>query len=281
MKDISLSVVIPVYNKEKYIEQAINSILEQTYLPQEIILVDDCSTDGSCAQIEAMQEKSDRIKLIRLEKNSGVSHARNVGWKNAIASYVTFMDADDFYWNRDKLRYEYKLTKEYLDKGLQICAYSKIMRVEQNGSPCNQKDLRKSRFSEGAILKPLLEWVDFETAPRDYWVPRESMEAIGGYDENRNQYEDLDVLYKLAARLPFYCTFQYGTAYRKVEGGLSTDRNGSLEKNFREVFQNNVTLLPEKEQKRVRLKRELMSAIHIVRCRGGKVLRRFGYKRGR
>lgn len=89
-----ISVIVPVYNVENYLEECIDSILGQTYKNLEIILVDDGSTDN-CGQIcDDYVKKDNRIKVIHKE-NGGLSDARNVGIKNSKGKYITFIDSDD------------------------------------------------------------------------------------------------------------------------------------------------------------------------------------------
>lgn len=90
------SVVMPVYNVEKYLTAAIDSVLNQTFGDFELILVDDCSSDQSFAICDTYQKRDERIRLIHLEKNAGVSNARNTGMKMASGQYLFFMDSDDF-----------------------------------------------------------------------------------------------------------------------------------------------------------------------------------------
>ena len=86
------SVVIPLYNKEKYISRAIKSVIEQTYKIFELIIIDDGSIDNSVNIVK--KHKDSRIRLIEQE-NSGVSATRNKGIKNAKYNYIAFLDADD------------------------------------------------------------------------------------------------------------------------------------------------------------------------------------------
>ena len=90
-----VSVIIPLYNEEKYILECINSVINQTYKNLEIIIVDDKSTDNSLKILE--QIKDDRIKTIKLDKNSGVAHARNKGVEVSTGDYICFLDSDDFW----------------------------------------------------------------------------------------------------------------------------------------------------------------------------------------
>jgi teichuronic acid biosynthesis glycosyltransferase TuaG len=102
----SFSVVIPAYNAERTIEAALTSVLTQTLVPLQVIVVDDASHDGTeeivrrCAQ--AFRANKMRIQYFRLEKNSGPSAARNKGMREAEGSHVAFLDADDT-WSENKL----------------------------------------------------------------------------------------------------------------------------------------------------------------------------------
>lgn len=89
-----ISVIMPVYNKVKYIDRTINSILNQTYKNFELIIIDDGSTDGTEVVCDKFQQKDHRIKVFHI-KNSGVSNARNVGIENATGKYIQFIDGDD------------------------------------------------------------------------------------------------------------------------------------------------------------------------------------------
>lgn len=89
-----VSVIVPVYNVEKYLRGCVDSILAQTYDNFEVILVDDGSPDGSGKICDEYVEKYDRVKVIH-KKNGGLSDARNVGIDNASGEYVTFVDSDD------------------------------------------------------------------------------------------------------------------------------------------------------------------------------------------
>lgn len=90
-----LSVVVPIYNVEKYLNRCIDSILSQTLLPDEIILVDDGSTDGSGKIADEYAQKYDSIKVIH-QKNGGLSAARNTGIDTARGFYIAFVDSDDY-----------------------------------------------------------------------------------------------------------------------------------------------------------------------------------------
>lgn len=100
MHEYKISVIVPIYNAEKYIEQAISSLLNQSigFEVMEVILVDDCSTDRSGLIIDEYANRYDNIKIIHLEKNSGLpGKPRNKGLEIATCKYVMFLDQDDFF----------------------------------------------------------------------------------------------------------------------------------------------------------------------------------------
>lgn len=94
MKEL-ISVIVPVYNVEDYLERCVDSIIKQTYINLEIILVDDGSTDQSGEICDKYKEKDNRIKVIH-KKNGGLSSARNKGLEIAHGEYVGFVDSDDY-----------------------------------------------------------------------------------------------------------------------------------------------------------------------------------------
>ncbi len=93
-KDKLVSIIVPAYNAEKYIEKCLESILEQTYGNTEIIVVDDGSIDGTFDIINSFSKRYSRIQVIKKE-NGGVSSARNIGLQKASGNYISFLDADD------------------------------------------------------------------------------------------------------------------------------------------------------------------------------------------
>lgn len=93
-----ISIIIPVYKTEKYLDRCVKSIIDQTYKDLEIILVDDGSPDNCPKMCDEWAKKDNRIKVIH-KKNGGVSSARNIGIKECTGDYITFCDSDDYYTN--------------------------------------------------------------------------------------------------------------------------------------------------------------------------------------
>lgn len=106
-----ISVLVPVYNAEKYIEKCIKSIINQTYKDIEIVLIDDESKDNSLNIMKNLQKQDNRIKIVSIE-NKGVADARNSAIENATGKLLTFVDSDDTI-DEDYLEIMYNNLKKY------------------------------------------------------------------------------------------------------------------------------------------------------------------------
>ena len=126
MKDL-VSIITPSYSSEKFISATIESVLNQTYKNWEMIIVDDCSPDNSNEIIESYMKKDSRIKLIKLEKNSGPAVARNRAIEEAKGRYIAFLDADDL-WISDKLEKQI----DFMQKNDLIFTYSAYKLIDEN-----------------------------------------------------------------------------------------------------------------------------------------------------
>ena len=122
MKKDKISIVVPIYNVEQYINKCVTSLITQTYSNIEIILVDDGSPDDSPKIIDELSKKDNRIIVIH-KKNGGVSSARNVGIEASTGEYILFVDGDD-YVDNDFVQYFYDLINKSVDIDIGI-NYSK------------------------------------------------------------------------------------------------------------------------------------------------------------
>ncbi len=119
-----VSVIMPVYNASRFLSQAIDSVLNQTYSDFELIVIDDCSKDDSFSILKEYEEKDPRVRVFKNEENKGVSYTRNFGVKNARFDYVALIDSDDM-WEKDKLSKQMKLFLDYPDTDITYtgCAF--------------------------------------------------------------------------------------------------------------------------------------------------------------
>ncbi|MCI8782075.1 MAG: glycosyltransferase family 2 protein [Dorea sp.] len=123
MEEHLVSVVIPSYNRCDRIMRAVQSVLSQTYLNLEVIIVDDGSNDNTDELVNSIDD--DRVKYIKLHSNGGACHARNVGISESKGDYIAFQDSDDF-WHPDKLE---KQVKTLIKTGADVlgCSYEQYL----------------------------------------------------------------------------------------------------------------------------------------------------------
>ena len=225
-----VSVIIPNYNKEQYIEQCIESVLSQTYPNIEIIIVDDLSTDRSREIIQYYEQKYKNVHAVMLEKNGGVSRARNIGIKAASAAYVTMLDSDDYYYNNDKISNEMNVLQTNSPDGI---AYSYRQIVDENGNLLYKEIRYWDRYQSGNVYKQLLTERDgFGFVQRDYIVKKDYVLEVGAYTEGDSYYEDYDLLLRLVEKHPMFFTGKDGTAYRLVRTGLSASQKQNDARQF-------------------------------------------------
>ena len=128
---VTVSVIVPVYNAEKYLKQTLLSIQNQTFRDFEVLLVDDGSTDQSGQICDEWSRKDNRFKVIH-QQNHGVAAARNAGIRAAQGEFIAFLDADDL-WLPEKLKRQITFMKE---KGCNL-SYTAYRFIDENGNILN------------------------------------------------------------------------------------------------------------------------------------------------
>ena len=126
-----ISVIMPLYNNEKYVLDTIQSVVNQSYIDWELIIINDASTDNSgfIVQNFLKEKKDNRIIFIDLKENKGVSFARNLGINKAHGKYISFLDSDDL-WDRDFL----KLTYNMMIKNNKNFVYARFAYLHDNNN---------------------------------------------------------------------------------------------------------------------------------------------------
>lgn len=115
MNSIFVDIILPNYNKEKFLEEAINSVLNQTFVNWKLYIIDDASTDGSKLIIDKFKNNT-KIIIKKLSKNKGPSFCRNLGIRLSSSNFIAFLDSDD-YWPENKLETQ---IKEMINKGYEF-----------------------------------------------------------------------------------------------------------------------------------------------------------------
>lgn len=143
-----VSIIMPVYNSEKVLKAAIDSVLQQTYANWELIIVDDKSTDQSLAIIQTYTAQKTNIILIEQAENSGAAISRNKGIAKAKGKYIAFLDADDI-WLPEKLALQIAFMEK--NQSALTCTYYSTM--QQDGTPFKSIIKAPDRITYHQLLK--------------------------------------------------------------------------------------------------------------------------------
>ena len=127
----TVSVIMPVYNAERFLKQAVTSVQSQSVSDWELLLVEDASTDNSAAVAAQLAAEDHRIRLLHNERNLGVAETRNRGVREARGEWVALLDSDDL-WQPDKLKKQLSLARE-TGADIVYCSYGLI---DENGASC-------------------------------------------------------------------------------------------------------------------------------------------------
>lgn len=207
-----VSIVVPVYNAEKFIDETISTVLDQTYTNFELILVNDCSTDNSKKLIKKYLKDS-RIKLINNKTNSKAAISRNNGIKEAKGRYICFLDADDK-WDKNKLEKQIKFMKE------KDCAFSftSYEFADENCIPNGKKVIVPETITYNEALKNTTIWTStvmldmIKLSKDDIYMPNVKSEDTACW---WSILKKIDKAYGLKNILSFY---------RRTEGTLSSNK---------------------------------------------------------
>jgi glycosyltransferase involved in cell wall biosynthesis len=183
-----VSVIIPAYNRGKYIKRALASVLAQTYADLEAIMVDDGSEDDTVPVVEAYARKDSRIRLIKHDKRKGAQAARNTGIVAAAGKWIAFLDSDDR-WLHDSLA----LRLQVAGNGNLRVVHSECYVIEEGSTQLRRYGLP---LLEGFVYKSLLR------KPGTFFpgllVAKECFDRIGRLDESIVSYQEWDTSIRLA-----------------------------------------------------------------------------------
>lgn len=177
------SVIIPLFNKEKFIEATLKSVLNQTFIDFEILIINDGSTDNSAEIIKDFDDP--RIRYV-FKENAGVSSARNTGIKKANAKFIAFLDADDI-WEANFLEKIFSLTEKFPEAKLFATNYLEIYSNKIALPPktkINNENIIQNYF-EASLCQPIY-------CPSSLCVDKLVFEEIGYYNETITFGEDVD-----------------------------------------------------------------------------------------
>ena len=232
-KSFEISTIIPTYNRKHTLGRAIDSVYDQSYNVDEIILVDDGSNDGTKEWINQQYPKINFIS----QSNSGVSSARNCGIKEAKSNWIALLDSDDE-WLPDKIHKQV----EYLESNLDyLCCHTNEIWI-RNGTRVNQ--MKKHQKFGGNIFFKSLDMC--RISPSSIIFHKSILDQAGYFDEMFTICEDYDLWLRISAKFPIlYLDMplikKYGghkDQLSKVSGGIEKYRIDVLEKLINNNFSN-------------------------------------------
>ncbi len=212
-KDGLVSIIMPSYNTEAYIGEAIESVLAQTYSDWELLIVDDCSSDNTAETVSRYSDS--RIRFIVKERNTGAAESRNIALRAARGEWIAFLDSDDM-WDRNKLEKQIAFMRE---GGYRFsCTYSR--NVDEDSSPLGVIDTSPAHIT--AFGMALYNWIGCLTAM--YHAP--TIGLIQAEDlKKRNDYA---LWLKVIKKADCYCLNEVLGSYRVRKKSVSHDSLGLL-----------------------------------------------------
>jgi len=217
---MDISVVIPTYNRANTIERAVNSVLNQTYKPLEIIIVDDGSTDNTRKVIESI--KHPLVKYLYKE-NGGAASARNYGVQNACGNWVAFQDSDDL-WREEKLKKQVEYFERHLEYELIYCPYEMHY---SSGLVKTIPNTKNRQVLEGKVLQYLI-IVNTIGAPT-MLINKNAFQDIGGFDEKLRVVEDWNFAVRFAEKHSVGYVDEILVDAYQIDEGVSSNMDATFE----------------------------------------------------
>lgn len=211
---MKISVIIPSYNSVNTIERALDSVRLQKLKPDEIIIVDDCSTDGMSGVVKQWAERHRiDVKLLHTDTNRGPAGARNLGISSASGDWIAFLDADDE-WLPHRLSMQHDVLQWFDDIAF-ICG--RIAREKKTVSECtlNKSDITELKLDDLAFENPI--------ATSSVLVRKDVIEKLGGFDERFRGPEDYDLWIRIAEKFRMARVEKELAVCYESEDGLSMD----------------------------------------------------------
>ena len=274
MYSSGVSIILPTYNRGKIINKSILSVLEQSYINWELIVVDDGSVDDTEKIINNFEDS--RIKYFKTKSNNGVSKARNIGIKMAKYNYIAFQDSDD-QWKKDKLQKQVDYLESHPEYGM---VYSKFKRYYQNGVKCVVPD-KQIGEREGDLFGTLL--INNVVGTPTIMVRKTVLDEVGYFDENITALEDWELVLRISEKsrigyIPEILVDAYqttgsisydGTGYYETRCKMLAKYNGIMQKSgLFDIVVNNLFLEAQEQNVLDPVKQLLLKYIELFNTKG-------------
>lgn len=228
-KNMNISVIIPVFNVEHYIERCLNSLLQQTITDFEIVIVDDGSTDRTREICEQYQKYDDRIRIIG-QKNMGVAIARNVGLKMARGEWISFVDADDYVENY----YLESLYSLVINNNAQMSIGGSLDTDGTSGLVIDQSKKVIGKYSAQDTMKLFLCKMGVSCVMWGKLFAKKLFDAVV-FNQDNYVGEDLDVFYRLIDKCQHIAIDTSVLCYHYMMNAQSLIHSCTLEKRVKEL----------------------------------------------
>jgi glycosyltransferase involved in cell wall biosynthesis len=186
-----VSVIIPAFNAERWLERAVRSCLTQSLRPAEILIVDDASQDGTYRLAENLATQFSEIRLFRLDANRGPAAARNLGVRESRCEFVSFLDADD-YWAENKLAHQMAMMDARPNLGL---IFTALRDEDETGRRLRELRFHFPETPEGRVVAAFL--FRLKQFTPTLLLRKVVFVKAGGLDESLRYCEDVDLFMKI------------------------------------------------------------------------------------
>lgn len=229
-----VSVIVPIYNVEKYLKYSIGGILKQSYKNLEIILVNDGSQDNSLAICEEYSKIDNRIKIISVE-NGGQGRARNIGLQHSTSDWILFLDADDYYDN-NAVEYLVELAERY-GSDLVVTPLRVVRDHIQGGNASSIKNEKILNLNKDRLIEEMYYGRLLGATPCGKLYKREILEKWPFLDQ---LFEDLAIAYKhlMSAKKVAVSNQYYYNYYQRVGSTTKSRYTSKLEDFYRAIEKN-------------------------------------------
>jgi glycosyltransferase involved in cell wall biosynthesis len=258
----SVSVILPTYNRTKFLRLAVESVFAQTYQDWEIIIADDGSAEETIAYLDSIVASG--VRILRLMHSGNPSKVRNSAIKLARGRYLAFLDSDDV-WASSKLE---RQISALTDHPQSRWSYSLCNHIDANGRLIPKERRTQTVFSEGWIFEPLLK-LQFSVAMPTLVVERDLFQEVGCFDEQQHFGEFHDLCLRLALKSEVVALREPLSAVRMHDQHYSADRVAA-HRSWMRLYEKMAALAPDPRLRAYCAKMRAATSIVVARLQGAK-----------
>jgi glycosyltransferase involved in cell wall biosynthesis len=252
-----VSVILPAYNRRKFLESAVESVFAQTYRDWELIIADDGSTDDTASYLRGLVRP--RVRVIRLPHSGNPSIVRNNAIEAATGRYLAFLDSDDL-WVPDKLERQMNVLAEH-----SRCRWSYTLcnHIDENGAIIVRSRLADTNFASGWVFEPLLK-LKFSIAMPALVAERSLIGEAGGFDEAQAYGEFHDLCLRLALKSEAAVVREILCSVRRHSEHYSADRIAARTSWMR-LYQKMAGIAPDRKSRSFSARMRAATSLEVAR----------------